>query len=142
MCRACRQLSFSSPRLFDHDHDELFPAGASLSSHRPCGFYSTSCERLNSWQPGLTANVHASSVDTLSDVDTRWHQSSTDGNVTRHTRDCGFYSDQMAPTIASTTSVQPAVRELSPVFLRHSNLHNSSDFLSSPFPNLDRTFSE
>ena len=97
MC-ICRQLCFSSPRLFGHDRGELFSARVGLSTNQPCSSYSVSSERLNSWQPAVTGNVLVSSVDNLSDVDTRWHQSSNDGDVTRHIRDSGIYSDQPAPT--------------------------------------------
>ena len=141
MC-LCRQLSFSSPRLLNHNHDELFPAGLGSSSHQPRSFYSASSGRLDSRQPRVTGKIHASSVDNFSDTDTRWRQLSTRGNITGRARDSRFYSDRLAPTVASTTPVQPAVREPNPVSLRHSNLPSSSDFVSSPFTNSNHTFSD
>jgi len=106
-----RHLSFSSSRLLDHDCDEL--AGR---SRRPYSFSSSSSDRLNGWH---AENLHAST----SDVDSRWRHSSNDSSA----GDSRFYHNRLAPS-----PVQPAAREP----LRHSDPHNSSDFIMPPSSNL------
>lgn len=97
----------SSPRSFRHDHDGSVSSGADLSSRRPHNFCLASSDRLNSWrQPGVTGNVQASSVDTVGDVDTWQHRSSTGGHDSDTERSAGdfwFHSDTQAPTAASST---------------------------------------
>ena len=139
LCVLLRHLSFSSPRLLDHDHDESVSTRADLSSYRPYSFYSASSDRLNRWQPGVTGNVPASSVDTDSDIDTRWCQSSSDGSTRRNAGDFSFYFDRPTPR---SRLVRATARQPHPLSSRHSNLHNSPNFVMPSSSNFDHAYTD
>jgi len=139
MCVLLRQLSFSTSQLFERDRNELISTRADLSLHRPYSFYATSSDLLNTQQRGVTGNIQASSVDNVSDMDTRWYHSVTDGCTQRYADDFNFNRDRQAPTVAGSTPVRPPVRQPYPVSSRHSNLHSSSDCI---WPSSDHTFAD
>jgi len=137
-----RQLSFSSPRLSD-DRDDLMSAATDTPSCRRFSFYSASSDRLNCWQPrdpGVTGNGQAAPFDAVSEMDTRWQHSSTDTG--RSAGNSRFWSDRPSPTTAGSTPVRPSVRQPNPISSRHSNLHNSSDFIMPSLTNFDHTFAD
>jgi len=129
---AFRHLSFSSPRL-SSDRDNLTSTREDLSSRQPHSFYSSSSDRLNSWQSGVAGNVHSSSGD----VNSQRYRLST--GTSRSSGESRFWSDLPAPSTAGSAAARTALRQPYPVSSSHSSLHNSSDFIVPSSPNFDHT---